>query len=364
MAQGLGKEYCAMPNICQSDFGRCDSDVMPAGYNMSVDDRPQIGVVPYGSVISNCRMPRVIALTYDDGPSENTKELLDILEEAGAKATFFVSGNNNGKGEIDLTPTWTDTIKRMAQEGHQIASHTWSHADLDKASWESRRLEMLKNERALANILNVYPTYMRPPYLRCSNQTECLGDMRGLGYHVISYSFDSTDWMHKDNLTSMTAAFDRVLQTVEVNEGRMLLIQHDTIRASAIDLTRHVLKRVSQRGWRAVTVGECLEDGPEGWYRSPGWTSPSSTADQGCLVLSDGFCGKLGRFKTKLECVRSNIKCYKHVKQCEEGRVDEEACRSFKELCLVQSLFCAQCGRSKKNSPACDIEQLNVFNHG
>ncbi|KAJ4509413.1 hypothetical protein HRR83_006409 [Exophiala dermatitidis] len=251
-AQGTGKEYCAVPNTCQSEFGRCDSDATPAGYNTSADDRSLTGDVAYGGIVSNCRLPKVIALTYDDGPSENTEELLDLLKEANAHATFFVSGNNNGKGAIDQTPRWTDAIKRMAEEGHQIASHGWSHADLDRTPSDGRKLEMVKNERALSNILNKYPTYMRPPYLRCNNETGCLRDMRALGYHVVSYSFDSTDWMHGNDLRAMTEAFDGVLQRVEPSEGRMLLIQHDTIRMSAIDLTKHVLERISQRGWRGL----------------------------------------------------------------------------------------------------------------
>lgn len=380
--QGLGKDYCAVPNLCQSEFGRCDSDATPTGYNMSADDRDYTGVLTFGTVISNCKIPRVIALTYDDGPSENTEELLDVLKEAGAKATFFVSGNNNGKGEIDRTPRWTRAIKRMAEEGHQIASHTWSHADLDKMSSDLRKVELLKNERALANILNKYPTYMRPPYLRCKNETGCLGDMRALGYHVISYSYDSADWMHGTDLAAMTAAFDRVLEKVEAEQGRMLLIQHDTIRTSAIGLTRYVLGRVSQRGWRgmcydpsrhnleygltyweAVTVGECLGDGPNGWYRMPQWITPFSTAEHGCIVFSEGFCGTLDKFKTKVECFRSNVKCYKQVDRCKEGSVEEATCQTLKRLCNAQYLFCAQCERSETESPACTIEQFNVFDN-
>ncbi|EHY60051.1 chitin deacetylase [Exophiala dermatitidis NIH/UT8656] len=359
---GTGKEYCAVPNTCQSEFGRCDSDATPAGYNTSADDRSLTGDVAYGGIVSNCRLPKVIALTYDDGPSENTEELLDLLKEANAHATFFVSGNNNGKGAIDQTPRWTDAIKRMAEEGHQIASHGWSHADLDRTPSDGRKLEMVKNERALSNILNKYPTYMRPPYLRCNNETGCLRDMRALGYHVVSYSFDSTDWMHGNDLRAMTEAFDGVLQRVEPSEGRMLLIQHDTIRMSAIDLTKHVLERISQRGWRAVTVGECLGDEPDNWYRTPQWTSPSSTAEHGCLVSNAGLYERLDTFKTKEECFKSNIKCRRRVSGCMKSNIDDKTCGALRDICNAQSLFCAQCGRQEKNALACDIGYFNVFN--
>ncbi|KIW76282.1 hypothetical protein Z517_11028 [Fonsecaea pedrosoi CBS 271.37] len=217
---------------------------------MSVDPRGEEGQIVYGQPIRNCYVPKTIALTYDDGPSQNTDELLDILDEAGAKATFFITGNSNGKGPIDTTRKWTDVIKRMVQEGHQIASHTWSHDNMDEVGSQARRLDMAQNERALANILGKYPAYMRPPYLQCSNHTGCLSDMRDLGYHVISYAFDSGDWMDPDNFTAMAERVDQALESGDEQGSRMLLIQHDTVRTSAIDLTKYILDVVSQRGWK------------------------------------------------------------------------------------------------------------------
>lgn len=195
-------------------------------------------------------MPQTIALTYDDAPSNNTEALLDILRDAGANATFFVSGNTNAKGQIDKTPEWIAAVKRMDAEGHQIASHTWSHPDLDQLSSEDRQLEMRKNERAIANILNKYPTYMRPPYMRCSNETGCLNDMKTLGYHVVMNSVDSNDWMHPRNLTDMIKTFELGLNQTTPDDGNMLLMQHERFVTSALNLTRHALTTVAQRGWK------------------------------------------------------------------------------------------------------------------
>lgn len=62
------------------------------------------------------------------------------------KATFFVTGNNLGKGPIDDPKYgWDTVIKRMHDDGHQIASHTWGHADLDSVNEEDRRAEMVSH---------------------------------------------------------------------------------------------------------------------------------------------------------------------------------------------------------------------------
>ncbi|EXJ66050.1 uncharacterized protein A1O5_10664 [Cladophialophora psammophila CBS 110553] len=325
---------------------------------MSVDPRREKGQIKYGHFISNCYVPRTIALTYDDGPSENTEELLNILDEAGAKATFFIAGNSNGKGPIDTTSKWTDVIKRMVEDGHQVASHTWSHPDMDEMGSQDRRLDMAKNERALANILGKYPTYMRPPYLHCNNQSGCLSDMRDLGYHVISYAFDSGDWMDPNNLTAMTERVDRAFQSTDAQEGRMLLIQHDTIRTSAVNLTKYVLDMISQRGWKAVTVGECLADDPERWYRDPAWISLASRSKRGCVVSGRDFCGDVRRFHTKVECFRSNVQCEQAALECmNSGSTDKKDCEKLETICSMQFLFCSTCGEPE---PPCDIGNFNV----
>jgi peptidoglycan/xylan/chitin deacetylase (PgdA/CDA1 family) len=102
------------------------------------------------------------------------------------KATLFVTGVNRAKGAIDDPEYgWDKVIQRMHAEGHQVASHTWSHADLSKITPEQRRDEMIKLEMALRNILGFYPTYMRPPYSSCNEA--CLSDMADWGYVSLSF---------------------------------------------------------------------------------------------------------------------------------------------------------------------------------
>lgn len=94
--------------------------------------------------IYGCIVPSEIALTYDDGPWIYTDEMVNVLNSYGAKATFFITGINNGKGAIDTTPAWNAVIKKMYAGGHQLASHTWSHADLSTLTETRRRDEMVR----------------------------------------------------------------------------------------------------------------------------------------------------------------------------------------------------------------------------
>lgn len=161
---------------------------MPAGSNTSSVPRPALGSISYSSTgIFQCTVPGTVALTYDDGPYLYTDELLDVLKANDAKATFFVTGNNYGKRGIDNTSTpYPDVVRRMYNEGHQIGSHTWSHQDLDTITHDERMDQMIKNEMAFRNILGLFPTYMRPPFDSCKEDTGCRDDMSALGYHIVS----------------------------------------------------------------------------------------------------------------------------------------------------------------------------------
>lgn len=118
--------------------------------------------------------------------------MLDVLKKYNAKATFFITGNNNGKGEIDNAANgWDTVIKRMYSEGHQIASHTWSHQDLSAITSAQRKDQMIKNEMALRNILGFFPTYMRPPYSSCTAESGCEDDLKALGYHITYFDLDT-----------------------------------------------------------------------------------------------------------------------------------------------------------------------------
>ena len=155
---GKGTPWCKDPEVCQPLYGECDSSKTPAGASTLNDPRPKLGNVTYTDDVYRCVKPNTVALTFDDGPREFTEQMLDTLKQYNFTATFFVTGNNFGKGAIDTTPTWSNLIQRMIAEGHQVASHTWSHYNLSGLN-QTARLQQVRftlagmRRAALANAL-------------------------------------------------------------------------------------------------------------------------------------------------------------------------------------------------------------------
>jgi peptidoglycan/xylan/chitin deacetylase (PgdA/CDA1 family) len=196
-------------------------------------------------LITRCTQPRTLALTFDDGPNENTDKILDLLADYHAYATFFINGNTNGDGQIDITPQWAKTITRMVTGGHHIGSHTWSHVHMNNVTSTERKNEMWKNERAIANIIGRFPAYMRPPYLQCSEQSGCLEDMKNLGYHIIGFDVDSIDTEPGATLESTKRVMDAAFAARGANDS-MLVVQHEHTPFS-YDLTKYIIEEAYQK---------------------------------------------------------------------------------------------------------------------
>jgi peptidoglycan/xylan/chitin deacetylase (PgdA/CDA1 family) len=247
---------------------------MPSGTSLASVPRTKVGAVPYGGGgVYECTRPGDVAITFEDGPVRDyTSHILDILRSYNARATFFVTGNNLNKGQIDTTPAHTATIQRAYAEGHQIASHTWTHLDLSAISSTDRKNQMYKNEMALRNILGFFPTYMRPPYDTCSAASGCEKDMADLGYHIIYYNLDPLD---QDNNTPQLIQNSKNKFRSDMTAGgatpanaQWLAMAHDTEQQTAYNLTDYMLSTLTSLGYRAVTVGECLRDPAANWYRT------------------------------------------------------------------------------------------------
>lgn len=269
---GLAPFDCAAPD-CKLDYGGgCDALVTrPFGSDTSKDKRPPKGDVPYApQIIRSCSVPNTVALTYDDGPNIFTENLLDMLDEYNAKATFFLTGVNSNKGQIDSDEyPWKDVIIRMHNSGHQIASHTWSHQDLNAISDSQRYDQIINNERALHHILGGYPTYMRPPYSSCPAGSDCMRDLERFGYHVVYFDVDTGDYLNDapGKIEVSQTAFKEALDNAEKTGSSLLVIGHDNHYQTVQSLTPFMLQQISTAGYRAVTVGECLGDPRDNWYR-------------------------------------------------------------------------------------------------
>jgi peptidoglycan/xylan/chitin deacetylase (PgdA/CDA1 family) len=192
-------------------------------------------------------------VTTDDGPYFYTEALLDTLEAYNFKATFFVTGINNGKGSIDSTSTdWPRLLQRMITDGHQVASHTWSHLDLSTLTAAQQETEMVKNEMAFRNVLGKFPTYMRPPYSSCN--ALCLQTLARLGYHVTYFDLDTQDYLHttpETNQISKDVVEDYLTNRSPATQN-YLSIAHDLHWQTVHNLTIFMFDEMVRLGWRGT----------------------------------------------------------------------------------------------------------------
>lgn len=214
-------------------------------------------------VFSSCVTEQTLALTYDDGPSEFTDELLDVLKTHGVKATFFVNG-------IKLeAPEMATILKRAYDEGHLIASHTYSHTDLTMLSREEVLEETQKNEDIIFKAIGERVRYVRPPYGSYNDVTN--DAFFELGYKNILWNLDTNDWKHKDNPDQIVSISLNALSTgnpafpslhAEANPGPLaafISLQHDTFQTTLEVQDELITKiKLDHPGITFLTVDECL----------------------------------------------------------------------------------------------------------
>lgn len=118
---------------------------------------------------------RVVALTFDDGPSEWTEPILDTLRDAGARATFFVIG--------DAVRGMERILRRIVAEGHEVGNHTMRHPWLDEVRRRRVRHELVEANRVIHNVIGARPTVFRPPSFR--RNVAVLEVARSLGFDPV-----------------------------------------------------------------------------------------------------------------------------------------------------------------------------------
>jgi peptidoglycan/xylan/chitin deacetylase (PgdA/CDA1 family) len=139
----------------------------------------------FGRTLIAPRNPGQLALTFDDGPNPAwTPRLLDILAEHNVHATFFMVGKF-AKAEPELA-------RRVADAGHFIGNHTWSHPDLSRTSSPNVLDELTRTSDILADIIGKPVRYFRPPF--GARRPYVLKLARQLGLIPVTWNAMTTDW--------------------------------------------------------------------------------------------------------------------------------------------------------------------------
>ncbi|KAI9005678.1 hypothetical protein DFJ74DRAFT_712712 [Hyaloraphidium curvatum] len=193
----------------------------------------------------NCVNPRHLALTFDDGPSSFTPTLLNYLRQKNVKATFFVVGS-----QVDALP---QILVQAFNEGHQIASHTYSHPSLPSLGSAAILSELQRTEQAIVSRIGVAPVYMRPPYGDVDQRTGTV--IRSFGEKITVWSFDSNDWRYTGDSQAVIDSFAS-LPPPSSGPG-VIALAHD-IHSWTVEAMPAVIDLLRGKGYQLVTLSECL----------------------------------------------------------------------------------------------------------
>lgn len=179
---------------------------------------------------------KVIALTFDDGPGPYTAHLLDILDQHGAKATFFLIGSK--------VSAQADVLRRMHSRGHQLGNHSWSHPELPKLPVNQIASEIDRTNDAIKQATGVTPSILRPPYGAVNGVV--LEQLRLRGMSSILWSVDTRDWADRNSDIVCSRA------VAGARPGAIILM-HD-IHQTSVNAVPCILSSLKQQGYSFVTV--------------------------------------------------------------------------------------------------------------
>ncbi|MEZ0257015.1 MAG: polysaccharide deacetylase family protein [Chthoniobacter sp.] len=183
-----------------------------------------------------------IAMTFDDGPhGVNTPRLLDMLKQRKIHATFFFVGQ--------CVEEFPAIVKRIAEEGHEVANHSWSHPQLNKMTDAAVHDQLQKTHDAIIAACGVTPKIMRPPY-GAFTQRQANWAHGNWGYKVILWDVDPLDW----KIRNAEHVKSEILKHAVSGS---IILSHD-IHKSTIDAMPETLDALLAKGFKFVTVSELL----------------------------------------------------------------------------------------------------------
>ena len=182
----------------------------------------------------------MVALTFDDGPhAVYTDQILDILEEHGAVATFFEVAQN--------LPKAPDAVRRAADLGCEIGSHSYRHANLGKMDQAAQQADQAAADALFQKVLGTTPTLLRPPYGSMNKTLKTTS-----GRSIVTWSIDPEDWLCRNADTVVSR-----IQAEKSLDGQVILLH--SIYDSTVEATRVLVPWLLEQGYQLVTVSELIQ---------------------------------------------------------------------------------------------------------
>ena len=184
---------------------------------------------------------KYVALTFDDGPSNITSKVLDILEEKGIVGSFFLIGDH-------ITVDTKEVMERQVKMGCELCNHSLTHNDMTCFDGEIIGLEIEETTRRIEAYVNVTPKFFRPPFISVNDTM----------YENISLPFicgvDSKDWDYRVN------SEERINNIMEgVKDGAIILMHDFNDNEYTLQALPVVIDKLKTEGYEFVTVSELFK---------------------------------------------------------------------------------------------------------
>ena len=184
---------------------------------------------------------KVLSLTFDDGPNENTLAILDILKKNNVQATFFCIGKN-----IEKHP---EILKRIMEEGHTVGNHSYSHSNFFDFYRKNRLVEEIqKTDALIESISRKKPQFFRPPY--GVTNPSIRRALEVTKHKVIGWNIRSLDGIIKDE----KIIFDRIKKRIA--PGGIVLL-HDT--SHTMRVLERLMLYLEENEYKVVSIEALLK---------------------------------------------------------------------------------------------------------
>jgi len=190
----------------------------------------------------NSKLKRV-ALTFDDGPDSSiTSSIIAVLEKKRVKGTFFFVGR--------AAAYYPQVVKRAYALGHQVACHTYTHAQLTKIDSKSVTQEIVKSDHLFKTLIGVEPLYIRPPFgdLDKASLSGIPSDQK-----AIIWSLDTMDWVSG---TTADEISNFVLNNVRPND--IILMHSSKGKNATLKAVPKIIDGLEAKGYKLVTVSDLV----------------------------------------------------------------------------------------------------------
>lgn len=181
---------------------------------------------------------KMVALTYDDGPSKDTPTILKVLKKNNSVATFFVVGNR--------LSSYKSTVEKAYEQGCEIANHTYSHQILTRLGAAGIKSQISKTNKAVKRITGESPKVLRTPGGATNSSVKSVA-----GMPIIYWSIDTLDWKTRSASKTVRAVLNHV------KDGDIVLM-HDLHHCTAV-ASKTIIPKLVKKGYQLVTVSELAE---------------------------------------------------------------------------------------------------------